>query len=202
MDKEGPSAANRLAAETFMPMMVEAFHDGLREAGSLSRWLLATIVAINGAAAISILPLKMMPAAKLGSASAFLIGILAANGAGCWSLFSFKRVTTGAGYNACLLAGRSQRRSTPRSPRGNDAKTLRTSDWLTWLASMRPDQRARVRPWVRAGGMGLDRAELGTAALPTRTCCLPLSIAANRPRPSTTLIPPRRAAMTARCRTA
>ena len=51
-------ASNRLAAETFMPMMVEAFHDGLKEAGSLSRWLLATLVAINGAAAISMLPLQ------------------------------------------------------------------------------------------------------------------------------------------------
>ena len=97
MDKANDSDSNRLAAETFMPMMVEAFHDGLREAGSLSRWLLATLVAINGAAAISILPLKIMPAAKLGSVSAFLIGILAAIGAGCWSLFSFKRVTAGAG---------------------------------------------------------------------------------------------------------
>jgi hypothetical protein len=97
MGIENESTSNRLAAETFMPMMVEAFHDGLREAGSLSRWLLATLVAINGAAAISMLPLKMMPEAKLGSASAFLIGILAAIGAGCWSLFSFKRVTAGAG---------------------------------------------------------------------------------------------------------
>jgi hypothetical protein len=97
MEKEEQIGSNRLAAETFMPMMVEAFHDGLREAGSLSRWLLATLVAINGAAAISVLPLKILPAAKLGSASAFLIGILAAIGAGCWSLFSFKRVTAGAG---------------------------------------------------------------------------------------------------------
>lgn len=97
MDQEQESASNRLAAETFMPMMVEAFHDGLREAGSLSRWLLATLVAINGAAAISMLSLKIASAAKLGSASAFLIGILAAIGAGCWSLFSFKRVTAGAG---------------------------------------------------------------------------------------------------------
>jgi hypothetical protein len=97
VDQEQESASNRLAAETFMPMMVEAFHDGLREAGSLSRWLLATLVAINGAAAISMLSLKILPAAKLGSASAFLVGILAAIGAGCWSLFSFKRVTAGAG---------------------------------------------------------------------------------------------------------
>ena len=97
MDEENGSASNRLAAETFMPMMVEAFHDGLREAGSMSRWLLATLVAINGAAAISMLSLKIMPVAKLGSASAFLVGILSAIGAGCWSLFSFKRVTAGAG---------------------------------------------------------------------------------------------------------
>jgi hypothetical protein len=97
MGEENESASNRLAAETFMPMMVEAFHDGLREAGSLSRWLLATLVAINGAAAISMLSLQIMPSAKLSSASAFLIGILAAIGAGCWSLFSFKRVTAGAG---------------------------------------------------------------------------------------------------------
>ena len=96
MDEED-NASNRLAAETFMPMMVEAFHDGLREAGSMSRWLLATLVAINGAAAISMLPLTIMPAAKLASATAFLVGILAAIGAGCWSLFSFKRVTAGAG---------------------------------------------------------------------------------------------------------
>jgi hypothetical protein len=90
-------ASNRLAADTFMPMMVEAFHDGLREAGSLSRWLLATLVAINGAAAISMLPLKMATAAKLGGAIAFLIGILAALGAGLWSLYAFKRVSTLAG---------------------------------------------------------------------------------------------------------
>ena len=36
--------SNQLAAETFAPMMMEAFHDGLREIGSLSRWLLATLV--------------------------------------------------------------------------------------------------------------------------------------------------------------
>lgn len=90
-------AANRLAADTFMPMMVEAFHDGLREAGSLSRWLLATLVAINGAAAISMLPLKLATAAKLGGAGAFLVGILAALGAGIWSLYAFKRVSAGAG---------------------------------------------------------------------------------------------------------
>lgn len=90
-------AFNRLAAETFMPIMVEAFHDGLKEAGSLSRWLLATLVAINGAAAISMLPLKMAAVAKLGGAGAFLIGILAALGAGIWSLYAFKRVSTSAG---------------------------------------------------------------------------------------------------------
>ena len=87
-------ASNRLAAETFMPMMVEAFHDGLKEAGSLSRWLLATLVAINGAAAISMLPLQMATGAKLSGAGAFLIGILAALGAGIWSLYAFKRVST------------------------------------------------------------------------------------------------------------
>lgn len=97
MDKKNDASANRLAAETFLPMMVEAFHDGLKEAGSLSRWLLATLVAVNGAAAISMLSLKIMSAAKLTSASAFLVGILAAIGAGCWSLYSFRRVTAGAG---------------------------------------------------------------------------------------------------------
>ena len=89
--------SNRLAAETFMPMMVEAFHDGLKEAGSLSRWLLATLVAINGAAAITMLPLAMARGAKLGGAVAFLLGILAALGAGLWSLYAFKRVSTSAG---------------------------------------------------------------------------------------------------------
>lgn len=57
MDDEKERASNHLAAETFMPL-VEAFHDGLREAGSLSRWLLATLVAINGAAAITMLPVS------------------------------------------------------------------------------------------------------------------------------------------------
>ncbi|MEA3002392.1 MAG: hypothetical protein QOH81_1180 [Sphingomonadales bacterium] len=90
-------ASNRLAAETFMPMMVEAFHDGLREVGSLSRWLLATLVVINGAAAIALLPLKMARGAKLGGAGAFLFGILAALGAGLWSLYAFKRVSIAAG---------------------------------------------------------------------------------------------------------
>ena len=89
-------ASNRLAAETFMPIMVEAFHDGLREVASLSRWLLATLVVINGAAAIAVLPLKMTNAAKLGGAGAFLFGILAALGAGLWSLYTFKRVSIAA----------------------------------------------------------------------------------------------------------
>lgn len=89
--------SNQLAAETFMPMMVEAFHDGLREAGSLSRWLLATLVAINGAAGISMLPLKLAMGAKLAAAGAFLLGILAALGAAIWSLYAFKRISTSAG---------------------------------------------------------------------------------------------------------
>ena len=95
---EGPDehASNRLAAETFMPIMVEAFHDGLREVASLSRWLLATLVVINGAAAIAVLPLKMAATAKLGGAGAFLFGILAALGAGLWSLYAFKRVSIAA----------------------------------------------------------------------------------------------------------
>jgi hypothetical protein len=89
--------SNRMIAETFMPMMVESFHDGLREAGSLSRWLLATLVAINGAAAISMLPLDMPTWAKLAGAGAFLVGILVALGAALWSLYSFKHVSIAAG---------------------------------------------------------------------------------------------------------
>ena len=76
--------------------MVEAFHDGLHEIASLSRWLLATLVVINGAATIAVLPLKMGDGAKLGSAGAFLLGILAALGAGIWSLYAFKRVSIAA----------------------------------------------------------------------------------------------------------
>ena len=89
-------ASDRLAAETFVPMMMESFHDGLREAGSLSRWLLATLVAVNGAAAISVLPLRIAADVKLVGAGAFLLGILAALGAGLWSLHSFKRVSKSA----------------------------------------------------------------------------------------------------------
>jgi hypothetical protein len=89
--------SDRLAADTFLPMMVEAFHDGLREAASLSRWLLATLVAINGAAAISLLPINMATGPKLCGAAAFLVGILAALGAGLWSLYAFKRVSVSAG---------------------------------------------------------------------------------------------------------
>lgn len=88
--------SNRLAAETFMPIMVEAFHDGLHEVASLSRWLLASLVAINGAAAISVLPLRMEATARLVSILAFLIGVLAALGAGIWSLYAFKRVSIAA----------------------------------------------------------------------------------------------------------
>jgi len=95
-DPNDARAANQLAAETFMPIMVEAFHDGLHEVASLSRWLLATLVAINGAAAIYALPLKMVAEAKLGAALAFLFGILAALGAGIWSLYAFKRVSIAA----------------------------------------------------------------------------------------------------------
>jgi hypothetical protein len=89
-------AANRLAAETFMPIMVEAFHDGLKEVASLSRWLLATLVVVNGAGVIAVLPLKMANTIKLGSTGAFLFGILAALGAGLWSLYAFKRVSIAA----------------------------------------------------------------------------------------------------------
>lgn len=89
-------ASSQLAAEVFMPIMVEAFHDGLREVASLSRWLLATLVVINGAAAIAVLPLKLGMEAKLWGAGAFLLGILAALGAGLWSLYAFKRVSIAA----------------------------------------------------------------------------------------------------------
>lgn len=89
-------ASSQLAAETFMPIMVGAFHDGLHEVASLSRWLLATLVVINGAAAIAVLPLKLGMEAKLWGAGAFLLGILAALGAGLWSLYTFKRVSIAA----------------------------------------------------------------------------------------------------------
>jgi hypothetical protein len=94
--EQDDQASNRLAAETFMPIMVEAFHDGLKEVASLSRWLLATLVVINGAAAIAVLPLKMANGVKLWGAGAFLLGILAALGAGLWSLYEFKRVSIAA----------------------------------------------------------------------------------------------------------
>jgi hypothetical protein len=87
---------DQLVAETFMPIMVEAFHDSVREIASLSRWLLATLVVINGAAVIAVLPLQIAASAKLGGAGAFLIGILAALGAGIWSLYAFKRVSIAA----------------------------------------------------------------------------------------------------------
>jgi hypothetical protein len=95
-EEHDDQASNRLAAETFMPIMVEAFHDGLKEVASLSRWLLATLVVINGAAAIAVLPLKMANGVKLWGAGAFLLGILAALGAGLWSLYEFKRVSIAA----------------------------------------------------------------------------------------------------------
>lgn len=88
--------SNQLAAQTLLPIMVEAFHDGLREVASLSRWLLATLVVINGAAVLSVLPLKIEPAMKLAAAVAFLIGILAAMGAALWALYAFKRVSIAA----------------------------------------------------------------------------------------------------------
>jgi hypothetical protein len=95
-ENEHEQASNRLAAETFMPIMVEAFHDGLKEVASLSRWLLATLVVINGAGVIAVLPLKMTNVAKLDSSGAFLVGVLAALGAGLWSLYAFKRVSIAA----------------------------------------------------------------------------------------------------------
>jgi hypothetical protein len=97
MTKDEELVSNRLAVDTFMPMMMEAFHDGIREVASLSRWLLATLVVINGAATIAILPLKMAQLVKLGGVGAFLIGILAALGAALWSLYAFKRVSIAAG---------------------------------------------------------------------------------------------------------
>jgi hypothetical protein len=94
-EDEGPS--DRLASQTLIPIMVEAYHIGLREAGSLSRWLLATLAVTNGAAVISILPLEMATGAKVGAAGAFVLGIVAAMGAGLWSLVVFKRVSSAAG---------------------------------------------------------------------------------------------------------
>ena len=96
-DDHDDRAADRLASQTIAPIMADAFQTGLREAGALSRWLLATLAAINGAAAISTLPLAMPTAAKLGAAAAFVVGILAALGAGLWSLYVFKRVSSAAG---------------------------------------------------------------------------------------------------------
>jgi hypothetical protein len=98
MDEETKErVSNRLAADTFMPLMIEAFHAGLREIASLSRWLLATLVVINGAAVIAMLPLKIDTTAKLGAAFAFLFGILSALGAALWSLYVFKRFSNSAG---------------------------------------------------------------------------------------------------------
>jgi len=91
---DGPS--DRLASETLVPIVTEAFQAGLREGGSLSRWLLATLAAINGAAAVSTLPLAMPAEARLAAAAAFVVGILAALGAALWSLYMFKRVTAAA----------------------------------------------------------------------------------------------------------
>jgi hypothetical protein len=96
MASNGGRTANQLAVETFMPIMVEAFHDGLREIGSIARWLLATLVVVNGAGAISLLPVEMPNELKLAGAVAFLVGILAALGAGAWALYAFKRVSLAA----------------------------------------------------------------------------------------------------------
>jgi hypothetical protein len=43
------------------------------------------------------LPIQVATGAKLGAAAAFVIGILAALGAGLWSLYVFKRVSPAAG---------------------------------------------------------------------------------------------------------
>jgi hypothetical protein len=43
------------------------------------------------------LPVQIATGAKLGAAAAFVIGILAALGAGLWSLYVFKRVSSAAG---------------------------------------------------------------------------------------------------------
>jgi hypothetical protein len=43
-----------------------------------------------------VLPLKIAVGVKLAAAGVFLFGILAALGAAIWSLYAFKRVSTGA----------------------------------------------------------------------------------------------------------
>ena len=96
MSGDDKSSSDRMVADIFMPIMVEAFHDGVREIASLSRWLLATLVLVNGAAVIAILPLSIARGAKLAASGAFLTGILAAVGAGMWSLYAFKRVSIAA----------------------------------------------------------------------------------------------------------
>ena len=129
-DDNDERASNRLAAETFMPMMVEAFHDGLQEAGSLSRWLLATLVAINGAAAITMLPLKMASGSQAGWGS----GLPSWNpgGLGRWFVVPVRfQAREHVGWdNAGLLANGRQRRRAHRSSRGNDEKAFRPSHWI------------------------------------------------------------------------
>ena len=98
MDEDrNETVSDQLAAQAFMPMMMESFHDGLREVGSLSRWLLATLVVLNGAAIIGLLPLEMANEVKVIGAGSFLFGILAALAAALWSLYAFKRVSISAG---------------------------------------------------------------------------------------------------------
>ena len=151
-------ATNRMAAETFMPMMVEAFHDGLREAGSLSRWLLATLVAINGAAAISMLPLKMATAGEARWGSRFPDWNPGGLGAGIWSLYAFKRVSTSAGTMLGYWLTVVEDGSAPRSAGGDHEETYGPGDWLARDPFLGIRERRGISPRLRLRGVGTDSA--------------------------------------------
>ena len=162
---------NRLAAETFMPIMVEAFHDGLHEIASLSRWLLATLVVINGAATIAVLPLQMTGGIKLTAAGAFVFGILAAVGAGLWSCTSSTSEHRGE-YDDGLLVGDCGGRPTRGGARGNPETTYGSGHQLAGDPLFCLRERGGVSRGLRLRGLGTVVAGMTPSAIGARECPL------------------------------
>jgi hypothetical protein len=92
-EDEDDKQQNRIAAQEVVTVLRGVLERFIAELMGLGRWMLATLVVINGAGAVAVLSAPLDRWARAVAGAFFVAGILAALGAGFTAVFVFKRLS-------------------------------------------------------------------------------------------------------------
>lgn len=128
---------NRQMAEALLETYRMSMHSVIDLGAAMMRWIMASLLAINGGGAVTVLSLPISPATKIGAAGLFVSGILLSLASSYLSVLSHPKITTligeAMGYWVSVKIDGERAESMEGHEKTINAKLKETSFWPRML---------------------------------------------------------------------